>query len=313
MKKVLIIGGGLAGCIAAKFLSDKGFVVQILEKSRGAGGRMATKRMEGSRADHGAQYFSARTEPFQDQVKEWLELDLIQAWRRNNDDEYNRYFCKLGMSSLPKSLLNDQIELISNERVTSWEKSANGYKTYTENGNSYFSDYLICTAPAPQAMDLLKASKDEEVTALKEITYEPCFALLLSTKEGIHLPENAALDKPNEIFNWLMSNTFKGFAAKPTYTLHTNHEFALEHFEKTEENIQKLLIERLPEQFKGAEFTEILVHKWRYGIAMKRIKEKFLKSSEGVYFGGDGFGIGNVEGAFLSGLAVAKDLAGNSL
>ncbi|SOE23602.1 hypothetical protein SAMN06298216_3987 [Spirosomataceae bacterium TFI 002] len=310
MKKVLIIGGGLSGATAAKFLNDSAYEVQILEKSRGAGGRMATKRMEGSRADHGAQYFSARTEPFQQQVQQWLALDLLQTWKRNKADNYDRYFCKTGMSSLPKALLNDQIQLLANERATHWEKTSNCFITHTESGKTYSSDYLICTAPAPQAIELLKASKVNELKALKEITYEPCFALLLTTKKAIDLPENASIDKPNKTFNWLMSNFNKGFAAKPTYTLHTSHEFALEHFEKSVEELQELMLERLPEQFKGAEFTEILVHKWRYGIAMKRINEKFLKSNNGVYFAGDGFGIGNVEGAYLSGLAVAEDLVG---
>lgn len=39
---------------------------------------------------------------------------------------------------------------------------------------------------------------------------------------------------------------------------------------------------------------------------MKGIKEKFLKSTDGVYFAGGGLGIGNVEGAYLSGLAVGR-------
>lgn len=311
MKKVLIIGGGIAGCIAAKLLSENGFSVQMLEKSRGAGGRMSTKRMDGTRADHGAQYFSARTEPFQNQVKEWLSQNLVASWKRNNEDNYDRYYCKLGMSSLPKSLLNEHIHLVANERAISWEKNTNGFATLTESGNTYISDYLICTAPAPQAADFVKASNLESLKHLATITYEPCFALLLTTNRQISLPENGAIDKPNGTFNWLMSNDIKGFAGKPTYTLHTNHEFASEHFEKNIEELKGLLLEHLPKEFDKVELLEVIVHKWRYGIAMDRISEKFLRSSDGVYFAGDGFGIGNVEGAYTSGLAVAQDLITN--
>ena len=99
MKKVIIIGAGIAGCNAAKQLSEYGFDVQVLEKSRGAGGRMSTKRMNGTRADHGAQYFSAKTAIFKTQVELWLEKDLGEfngSFTARNLGQHEHLLLKIG-------------------------------------------------------------------------------------------------------------------------------------------------------------------------------------------------------------------------
>ena len=54
---VLIIGGGLAGLTAATILTEKGKIAIVLDKGRGPGGRMSTRRMGEARCDHGAQFF----------------------------------------------------------------------------------------------------------------------------------------------------------------------------------------------------------------------------------------------------------------
>ena len=60
MSDVLILGAGISGCVCAKVLAQEGFSTTIVEKGRGVGGRMATRRMEGARIDHGAQFMTVR-------------------------------------------------------------------------------------------------------------------------------------------------------------------------------------------------------------------------------------------------------------
>ena len=58
-ERVAIVGAGVAGLAAARRLAGHGIPVTVLEKSRGLGGRCATRRVRtGSdelRFDHGAQ------------------------------------------------------------------------------------------------------------------------------------------------------------------------------------------------------------------------------------------------------------------
>lgn len=58
MKKVLIIGSGLGGLSAALRLSSKGYVVEILEKHKRAGGRLNLIEQNGFRFDMGPSFMS---------------------------------------------------------------------------------------------------------------------------------------------------------------------------------------------------------------------------------------------------------------
>jgi photolyase PhrII len=54
-RTAIVIGAGLSGLTAARTLREQGVDVTVLEKARGAGGRMSTRRDGEHRFDHGAQ------------------------------------------------------------------------------------------------------------------------------------------------------------------------------------------------------------------------------------------------------------------
>ena len=72
MEDVVIVGAGLAGLLLARELQTRGRRPVLLEKSRGPGGRLATKRVEGVVFDQGAQFFTARTPRFAAEIEAWL-------------------------------------------------------------------------------------------------------------------------------------------------------------------------------------------------------------------------------------------------
>ncbi len=61
---IAVIGAGMAGIVCARTLLQAGHRVTLFEKSRGFGGRMATRRTEFGSFDHGAQYFTVRDSRF---------------------------------------------------------------------------------------------------------------------------------------------------------------------------------------------------------------------------------------------------------
>ena len=63
MDKVAVIGAGISGLALANRLKNH-FEVVVFEKSRGYGGRVATRRFGEFIFDHGAQFFKAKTEEF---------------------------------------------------------------------------------------------------------------------------------------------------------------------------------------------------------------------------------------------------------
>ena len=59
---ILIIGAGITGLIAGYHLNKAGREILIVDKSRGVGGRMATRRIGDASFDHGANFLYA-TDP----------------------------------------------------------------------------------------------------------------------------------------------------------------------------------------------------------------------------------------------------------
>ena len=71
----------MAGLTCASRLIAAGFSVRVFEKSRGIGGRIATRRTaDGLQFDHGAQYFTATTPAFQDFTSEARRAGNLEGW-----------------------------------------------------------------------------------------------------------------------------------------------------------------------------------------------------------------------------------------
>ena len=86
--RMAIIGAGIAGLSCAESLRRGGHEVTVFEKSRGIGGRIATRRTpEDLRFDHGAQFFTVQSRAFRQflagDVKKWNavgEFDQSRNW-----------------------------------------------------------------------------------------------------------------------------------------------------------------------------------------------------------------------------------------
>ena len=83
MKRIAIIGAGLAGLTCGKALQQAGHDVVIFEKSRGIGGRLATRRAEPFYFDHGVAAFTASDDDFQSFVNQLLAEGVIAVWAVN--------------------------------------------------------------------------------------------------------------------------------------------------------------------------------------------------------------------------------------
>ena len=78
--RICVVGAGMSGLTAARVLSHQGHDVVVVDKARGPGGRMSTRRIDDLRFDHGAQYFTARDPHFSRHVTAWLNRGLVCAW-----------------------------------------------------------------------------------------------------------------------------------------------------------------------------------------------------------------------------------------
>lgn len=85
-----IIGAGIAGLSCAEMLQAAGHAVRVFDKGRGAGGRMATRRVPTPSGDvtfdHGAQYFTTRNPAFAAAVTDWQASGVVAPWPSAGDD-----------------------------------------------------------------------------------------------------------------------------------------------------------------------------------------------------------------------------------
>ena len=79
--RVAVVGAGMAGVACARTLAQAGWVVTLLDKSRGYGGRMATRKTEFGGFDHGAQYFTVRDDRFAQALA--TTPDVVRPWSAN--------------------------------------------------------------------------------------------------------------------------------------------------------------------------------------------------------------------------------------
>ncbi len=164
--KIAIIGAGVS---AARALSALGHGVKIFEKSRGFGGRCASKRWEGHVIDHGAQYFTLRDERFRSAVED-ASGDALMKLQAPVLDEHGaelpdpgRWFHRDGNSRLVRDLardLNVKTE-VTIERVDSARQVA---------GQAF--DHVVSTAPWPQTARLFGIES--------RVEYVPCLTVLLT-------------------------------------------------------------------------------------------------------------------------------------
>ena len=77
--KIAIIGSGISGLAAARTL-NKIADITIFEKSRGIGGRIATRRANPFTFDHGAQYFLVKNADFKSFVSPYIKSGVVKRW-----------------------------------------------------------------------------------------------------------------------------------------------------------------------------------------------------------------------------------------
>lgn len=325
MIDILIVGAGISGLMAANKLKEQGFTLTVVDKGRGVGGRMATRRIENGRADHGAQFFTVRHDAFSHYVEEWLKQELIHPWSMGwsdgsvaapSQDGHPRYVGDKGMTTVPKHLAAD-LDVRKSTKLTRIVQSGAGWQAEAEDGTRFRSRALLLTPPVPQSVALLDAGAVPLVAAdraaLARISYDPCLAGMFLIEGAIDLPEPGAVQRPDHTFPWIADNRRKGISPNARLlTVHTDPTLSRDLWD-ADDAVKIAVIEQALTPFldTSAYIVSAQVHPWRYAIPTTLHAERTLLATNlpPLAFAGDAFREPRVEGASLSGLAAADALA----
>lgn len=320
----MIIGAGISGLCAAHILQDQGKKVIVLDKGRGVGGRMSTRRIDNGVIDHGAQFFTARDERFNKWVQGWVEEGTAVEWSRGfpaldkdsieqATDDDPHYRGTKGMTTVPKQLARD-LEVHVNACVNRIAPLAKGWEAQTEEGQKFRAHALILTPPVPQSLSILEASKiglpSQIQSSLNAISYEPCIAVLALIDGPSHIPYPGGLHLPGEPVNWIADNHRKGISLKQmSIIIHAGPRYSRENLQADDNSLITELTDAVSKCIRSR-ILQAQVHKWHYCKPVRVYPEPCLAvpGSWPMIFAGDAFGASLIEGAVLSGVAAAHHI-----
>ncbi len=308
--KVAIVGAGLSGLVAANALAAAGHDVVVLDKGRAVGGRMASKRFEGARFDHGAQHFSVRGAAFTEFVEELSFAGVVGVWYEGESVTTDngvepRHRGVPAMRSICERLA-DGLDVRTAARA---EQVAAG-AVVLETGERLEADVVVATAPIPQALDLIDPNliATDVRSMLEAIDYDPSIAVMAVLDRDPELLDGHLAPDDGPIA-WIADNHHKGVSEVPAVTIHSTPAYARSSLEAD----QAVWLEDLAGEFERLTGTPVVAstaHRWRYSMPTNPLDIGCLELGSGVWLAGEAFSGARIEGAFTSGRAVAAAITG---
>ena len=340
MPTIAILGAGVSGLAAAHTLRDAGYTVTIFEKSRGVGGRAATRSRDGFTYDHGAQYIKGGS-PLSDEwiTQRFATPDLLSidkpVWTfdahghiQEGDEKQNaepRWSYRSGLTALSKRMAQG-LDVRLETRIGRIEQHTDGwhlFDTYGQDTGSF--SQLLITSPATQALELLDTSRIDDALAhtlteqLGEAEYNPLISVMLGyTPKPQERPYYALVntDKGHPI-SWLAWEHEKSPSRVPPDTglfiAQMAPQYSKDHRETPQadlfQDVAQLVAQLLHESLPKLIFTD--VQYWKFALPSHKANAETLNTAtlpHGLAFCGDAFVGGRVHLALEQGIHVAKGM-----
>jgi len=336
-----IIGAGIAGLTAGRHLAKAGHEITILEKSRGYGGRMATRyagNNNETKLDHGLSHFSVETGKFQKFVDELKKENLVKRWGENislfdgekfyqkNPYPVNRasYTATQGMNSIG-NYLSRWVDIKKETRAGGLtyigfnRRNKKPWMINLSGGNTFEADAVIIATPAPQAYGILNTSTNKTnalkiVREIDTVHYTPCYTLMAGYGER-ELPDWEGVICKNSPLEYISNEAAKQNNKECSFVVRATPEFTRALRVKSEEAIKKEMLDKLATVIGGWAMAPqwSQVHLWRYNRAVKTLDMPYIElevQDAPLALIGDYFRGNTVDAAYCSAISLAEKWSG---
>lgn len=314
-----VIGAGMSGLACARLLSDAGAAVTLLEKSRGLGGRLATRRTDSGSFDHGAQYFTVRDQALRTLVQSLEHSGDVSTWapRSPNRQQEPWYVGIPAMSAMAKAIGRD-LNVMLQTRVTRLVREGSKWSLESEEGPVQGAfDAVLVTAPPLQAVALIEAHAPDWASQIGNVEMLPCWTLMLTTGE-LEMPWDAHTPAEGPIGWWARDDSKPGRGAVPgkaRWVIQASAQWSQTHVNDTPQQVGSALLDCFARQIAGVERLPdpevVAVHRWLYarrGEGQPTLGQSLWNAGSGLGICGDGLTHSRVEHAFLSGQSLARQV-----
>lgn len=304
--KIAIIGAGMAGITAARTLTAAGYPVQVFEKSRGSGGRLASKRSDMGRVNLGTQSFSAHEHEFTLQVQNWLHSD----WLEPSVSQPHEWTGSPYMSALTRNLLGNITTHFACE-IRSLSHDDNGWSLHDQHQQIHGPfEQLVVAIPAPQAQALLRDCAPNLAEHAAQVQMQPVWMVALGFKEPLaHAFEQ--MPKDNKVLAHIIETPQDADHPMQTWMLRASDAWSEQHLEDDKEQVLLALRDALSALYPAQlpEHDSAFAHRWRYGLgALSHPVGHLTDVPRGLYIAGDWCSTGDVYGAWRSGQQAAQQI-----
>lgn len=309
---ILIIGGGMAGLSAASALARKSARIIVLDKGRGPGGRMASRRAEIAGApvsfDHGAQYFTARDPAFMEQVAAWEAAGVAARWPAAGAEAW---VGTPGMNACVKAMA-ERLDVRWNVRAERISREGALWRVETGEG-ALLAGTVLVAVPAEQAAELLAEPAPAMATRAAAVVSAPCWAVMAGFADPLSLAVDTFRSDTATV-SWAARNSAKpGRSGTETWVIHASPSRSRELLDRPKEQVAASLLADffLATGKPPVTPTHLDAHRWLYALPEVRKGEGAVFDPDlGIGIAGDWLHSPRIEGAWLSGRALADAVRG---
>jgi len=320
--QIAIIGAGVAGLGAARTLSAAGAEVVVFDKGRGPGGRASTRRGDFGRFDHGAQFFTVRSERFARVVDGWARTGVAAPWegefvtrrdgRREPDGERARWVGVPGMNEIVRDLA-DGLDVRFGTRVESVTRAGAVWSMLGEAGQDLGTfDGIVVAVPSFQAGVLLEPIAPALGRRAELAVMQPCWTVMAAFREPVGAGFDGLRMQDDGPLGWAGCDSSKPgreLDGHERWVLQASPKWSREHLEQSPEWVTHELLEALS-ALTGKVLPPLIgaeAHRWRYALASDPVGERCLFDAAGrVGVCGDWLIGARIEAAYLSGAAAGE-------
>jgi renalase len=313
--RVIVVGAGISGLVAARRLADVGVDVTVVERADVAGGRLTTVQVGAATADAGAQFFTVRTPAFGAQVDDWLDRGLVGVWCRGFavEDGHPRYVATGGMQSLAADLASglDVRYATMAFAVHPRQDGAIGWTLVTDDGRRHAADALVLTTPLPQSWALLADTGVMGEVDLDGRDYDRTIAWIAELDRPPSIPPPGGAQSPADGVAFVADNQAKGVSSAPSITLHADPVWSERHWDDDRTVLTSALRTLAAPWTAATQVCAERVVRWRFATPRRIDPDPcWTAADRRIVLAGDAFAGPRVEGAHNSGLAAAHALTG---
>ncbi len=297
-----------------------GVSVQVVDRGRRIGGRMASRRLrntgtefDGRVVDYGASYFTARDPDFLAVVKEMIEAGVVRPWT----DTFHvhtegamagvrtgpmRYAAPAGLRSVVEHLAASVPAIDTETHVEQIEVTSTDVRA-----GEYSAQRVALCMPQPQAERILA----NDVLPDVGITWEPVIAVTLVFEDRQWLEFDGVFVNDDPIITWIADDGRRRGDDAPVLVAHVNPVFAAGHLLEPSGVLPNAIAATMRVLGLSVFPTWTWAHRWSLARPIAALDEEFWMHPElPVGLAGDAWAGGpRVEAAWLSGRALGRAMS----